>query len=97
MSEILAHEGIERPPITHELKTWQSYFHALADGRKLFEIRRDDRDFRPGDTLRLRETYYHNGEYTGRELVRKITYVLRHEEDLGLIEGFAILSLAPST
>lgn len=82
-----------RPPITHELKTWQSYFHAVFDGSKMFEIRRDDRGFRVGDLLRLRETRYSDGTYTGRECVRRITYILRHEEDLGLQEGFAVLSL----
>lgn len=85
----------DRPPIEHELKTWQSYFHALVDGTKNFELRRDDRGFRPGDTLYLRETEYGSGAYIGREVRRKITYVLRREEDLGLMDGFAILSLAP--
>lgn len=82
-----------RAPIEHELKTWQSYFHALADGTKTFELRRDDRGFQVGDTLRLRETEYGSGRYTGREERRVITYILRREEDLGLIDGFAILSL----
>lgn len=84
-----------REPIEHELKTWASYFHAVADGRKNFEIRRDDRDFRIGDTLLLRETDYGGSEYTGREVRRTITYILKYEEDLGLRDGFALLSLAP--
>ena len=91
--ETVAVEDRGRAPVTHELKTWQSYFHAVLDGTKKFEIRRDDRDFRVGDTIRLRETEYGSGNYTGREVRRVITYILRHEEDLGLIGGFAILSL----
>lgn len=87
----------QRAPITHELKTWQSYFHALWDGTKTFEIRRDDRHYLPGDFLWLRETDYGSGEHTGRELWRKVTYVLRCEEDLGLMSGFAILSLGVPT
>ncbi len=79
--------------VNHELKTWRSYFHAIADGTKTFEIRRDDRGFRVGDTLRLRETEYGSGNYTGREERRVITQILRHEEGLGLIDGFAILSV----
>lgn len=82
-----------RAPIEHELKTWMSYFHAIADGTKTFELRRDDRDFTIGDTLRLREIEYGSGKYTGREARRVITYILRREEDLGLADGFAILSL----
>lgn len=86
-----------RAPIEHELKTWESYFHGIADGSKPFEIRRDDRGFRIGDTLWLRETRYGSGEYTGREARRTISYILRHEEDLGLSSGFAILGLAPAS
>ncbi len=82
-----------RPPTVHELKTWESYFHAIANGTKQFEIRKDDRDFRIGDELYLRETKYGSGEYTGREVRRKISYILRHEPDLGLMDGYAILSL----
>lgn len=83
----------DRAPVEHELKTWESYFHAIERDEKRFEIRRDDRDFRVGDTLRLRETKYGNGEYTGREAFRAITYIMRHESDLGLADGFCILSL----
>lgn len=97
MSEVMTAVAYTRPPQEHELKTWQPYFHAVADGRKNFEIRRDDRDFRPGDTLWLRETEYGSGAYTGRNVRRTITYVLRREEDLGLKDGYAILSLAPLT
>ena len=40
---------------THELKTWPEYFAPTAAGVKTFEVRRDDRGFRVGDRLRLRE------------------------------------------
>lgn len=86
---------MHRDPIEHELKCWESYFCSVWDGSKPFELRKDDRDFRTGDTLWLRETKYGSGEYTGRECRRIITYVLRHEEDLGLPQGYAILGLAP--
>ncbi len=37
----------------HDLKTWLPYFDAVADGRKLFEVRKNDRDYKVGDVLRL--------------------------------------------
>jgi hypothetical protein len=93
MSDAMTAVQDVRPPTVHELKTWESYFHALADGRKWFEIRKFDRDFRIGDELYLRETEYGSGNYTGREMRRKIGYILAHEEDLGLKEGYCIMSL----
>lgn len=40
---------------THELKCWPKFFEAIRDGSKTFEIRKDDRDYRVGDMLVLRE------------------------------------------
>lgn len=39
----------------HELKTWTEYFQAIVSGEKTFEIRENDRGFRVGDTLILRQ------------------------------------------
>jgi len=39
----------------HELKTWPEYFRATQDNKKLFELREDDRGFKIGDELHLRE------------------------------------------
>lgn len=84
----------------HILKTWPVYFAALADGRKTYELRRDDRGFEVGDVLRLREwdprmgTQFGPGGYTGREVQRVITHVLRDAPGFGLADGYALLSLA---
>lgn len=39
----------------HELKTWVAQFKAVVDGRKTFEVRRNDRDYKEGDIVLLRE------------------------------------------
>jgi hypothetical protein len=38
---------------THELKTWPTYWDAVARGEKLFEVRENDRFFQAGDTVEL--------------------------------------------
>lgn len=40
---------------THELKTHPAPFSRTIDGLKMFEIRKDDRGFKTGDALMLRE------------------------------------------
>ena len=61
---------------THELKSWPDYFEPLLDGSKPFEVRINDRHFKVGDILKLREYDDRKGSYTGRELRKKVTYVL---------------------
>lgn len=60
----------------HELKTWPDYFNHLVDGTKTFEYRRNDRGFKVGDVLYLREWEPLFERYTGRELRRPVTYLL---------------------
>lgn len=61
----------------HVLKAWPTYFAAVVDGRKRFELRRNDRDFAVGDVLRLVEwipgTSY--GNATGRVFRVRVTYL----------------------
>lgn len=82
-----------RAPITHELKTWDLYFARVLDGSKTFEARKNDRDYRDGDTLLLRETEPDSGEYTGREISKRVGFVLDGPE-FGVMEGHVIMSLA---
>jgi hypothetical protein len=60
---------------THELKTFPDFFNAILSGDKKFELRYDDRGFRAGDTLILRE-YDKKGGYSGRKIEAYITYIL---------------------
>lgn len=74
----------------HEVKTLPKYFWAGAKGRKPFEVRRNDRDYKVGDTLREREWSPYGG-YTGRTMEREITYVLADPEYCK--EGYVVLGL----
>ena len=37
----------------HDLKIWPQYEKALRTGKKTFEVRNNDRNFKEGDTFRL--------------------------------------------
>ncbi len=52
----------------HLLKSWVVYFNAILQGRKTFDYRKNDRDFKIGDTLQLREWDPEINKSTGRRL-----------------------------
>jgi hypothetical protein len=82
--------------MTHELKTWPPYFGQVLSGEKTFEVRKNDRDYKVGDELHLREWDPSLEEYSGRELRRTITFVLLGSR-FGIEEGTCVLALAPAT
>jgi hypothetical protein len=61
----------------HDLKIWPQYFVEVAAEQKTFEIRKNDRDYQVGDVLRLREwePLGRRRGYTGREVLREVTYI----------------------
>lgn len=71
------------PVITeHKLKTWPKWFEAVIEGRKTFELRNNDRDFREGDRLVLREWDPETKCYSGRVAACEVTYVMAAPEIL---------------
>ena len=74
----------------HELKILPEYFEAVVRGIKTFEVRKDDRPYKPGDVLVLRE--YDAQKYTGRTCGADVLYVLRGEY---CRDGYCIMSIKP--
>jgi len=79
----------------HDLKIKSEYFQAVWDGRKKAELRKDDRGYKVGDILRLREV--DGDEYTGSELAVRVTHILRDCPEYGLADGYCILSIGSVT
>ncbi len=77
---------------THELKIHPKYFKAVVSGRKTFEIRRNDRNFKVGDRIELKEYSKETG-YTGKSALFDITYVMTDNEFVK--KGFAVLGIKP--
>lgn len=77
----------------HELKIWPAFYDAVANGEKPFEVRKNDRDFKRGDTLLLREYNHVDDALTGRAMVRKISYVMLGG-CFGVEEGYCVMGLS---
>lgn len=95
----------------HELKIWPGFFEAVSSGDKTFEVRNNDRDFRQGDALVLREyaprqegpwgeeiPTIAGGEYTGRIISMRVNYVLKHDDQVpnGLTPGYVVMAITPA-
>lgn len=76
--------------MTHTLKTWPEPFHAVANGLKTFEVRRDDRNFKEGDRLVLQEWVPGEERYTGLEVHMQVVFVGRGEP---YPEGYACMGI----
>jgi len=72
---------VTRTERIHRLKTWPEPFQAVFDGRKRYEIRRDDRGFMVGDILDLAEwdpasfTSLLPVGFTGRSVRVRVAYL----------------------
>lgn len=75
---------------THELKITPKYFKDVVDGDKNFELRKNDRDFKVGDSLMLKE--FDNGAYKGDSVQVVVTYILVDGE-YSLDKDYVILGI----
>lgn len=81
--------------MTHCLKTWPDYYNATVDNcAKNFEIRKNDRNFKVGDTLILQEWDPETQKYTGREIARYVSYLI--QDVCGLPEDICVMAVHPS-
>lgn len=84
----------EGAKLLHFVKIYEMYADDVLNGRKTFEVRKNDRDYREGDKI-IFTVVDNMGEnevphaLTG--IVYEITYVI--EDVLGLQEGYAVLGI----
>ena len=73
----------------HEIKILPPYYAAVVSGKKKFELRINDRDYKVGDTFVLREWDPKIG-YTSRIFEGCISYVMKDCPQWGLMDGYVI-------
>lgn len=71
------------------LKILPEYFQAQADGKKNFEIRKNDRGYKVGSVLSLRE--FDGKKYTGRRVKVIVTFIT----DYAQRDGYVVLGTRP--
>jgi len=60
-----------------EKKIWPKYFELVKSGKKKFEFRLADFRIKEGDFLLLKEWDPLTKKYTGREIKKKVNYILK--------------------
>jgi len=75
--------------MNHELKTFPIFFDAIREGRKTFEIGKNDRGFKVGDILILREYHEVEQRYTGPSASVRVIYMTDHAQQ----DGYVVLGI----
>ncbi len=75
----------------HRLKISPKYLNDILDGSKKFELRKDDRNFKVGDVLKLKE--WKDDHFTRNYVKVKVYYKLSDCPQFGLMDGYCILGI----
>lgn len=76
--------------MTHVLKIYPEFFDDVKFGRKTFEVRKFDRNYKLGDVLVLKD--YDGFNYSGRFVFVRVVYVL--DDPSFCKEGYVILGIS---
>ena len=75
----------------HELKIYPQYFEDVISGKKKFEIRKNDRKYRVGDILIVKE--WDNIKYSGREARAEVIYLI-DDKFVGIQPGYVVMGIS---
>ena len=76
----------------HEVKILEQYANRNHEGKKPWELRKNDRNYKVGDWIRFHIIDDETKEPTGFSYRRKITYLFEGGE-YGLEKGFCIMTV----
>lgn len=76
----------------HELKTWPEFFEPMFYRKKMFDVRKNDRDFKIDDIVILRQFDPVAEKFTGGICGRRIIYILQGGQ-FGIEPGYMVLGL----
>lgn len=86
----------------HHVKVWPDFFEPLVSGKKSFDVRENNRNYKVGDTIVFHEYNDRKGVYTERQTAPMlITYVLQGGGAgsiaplRGVAHNYVVIALAP--
>lgn len=86
---------MDKKHTVHQLKTIQPHFDDVLWGRKTFEIRKNDRNFKVGDYLILEKYNQETKQYEHGQVVVEITHILKDYPAID--KDYVVLSIKPSS
>ena len=63
----------------HEVKSWSHLFDAIRWGKKPYDLRKNDRNYKIGDVLILEKYDNIAGRYTGDVCRRTVSYITNND------------------
>lgn len=84
--------GVRFEKIIHDLKIEEFHFCCVRNGSKTFEVRKNDRGFKPMDVLHLKEWNSGEKKYTGRSLLVEVDHILLGGE-YGIDKDYCVMSI----
>lgn len=76
--------------MVHDVKCWPEFFEPMIKCFKKFEVRKNDRGYKVGDKLIIREFRPLDQTYTGRAMTMSVEYILEGG-NFGLKPGHVIM------
>lgn len=77
--------------MTHDIKIWPEWFNMVIRRHKEFELRKAERPYAAGDTLRMKEFDPKTNTFTGRVGIARIQCVM--SDMPGLLPGFVAMGI----
>ena len=77
----------------HALKQETQFFEDVVNGRKLFEVRKNDRNYKVMDLIALNEWDPDKNQYTGRSCLVYIDYIF--DDEMYVKESYVVMTIKP--
>lgn len=69
----------------HQLKIYPQYLQALVNGKKTFEVRKNDRNYQIGDILEFKD-----GEFSDNFFRFRVSYI---HSGIGMLPDYIVMSV----